>query len=171
MGDLSTVGVVLPVPAPHRERLDRYRTAVAGHAPETPAHITLVPPTDVATPSLPAVIEHLGAVARGASPFDVLVRGTGTFRPITPVVYLDVVAGGNDCGRLATRAGSGPLTSPASFPYHPHVTLAHRLPDPELDAAMADWAHFEAGWQAASFTLYEYTAPQWSAVRSFPLGR
>jgi hypothetical protein len=33
VADISTVGVVLPVPAPHQERLDRYRTAVAGHAP------------------------------------------------------------------------------------------------------------------------------------------
>lgn len=171
MVDRSTVGVLLPVPEPYRARLDRYRTAVAGYAPETPAHITLVPPTEVTRHRLPVVMEHLGTVARTSSPFDVLVRGTGSFRPLTPVVYLDVVAGANDCAELARRTGSGPLTSPARFPYHPHVTLAHHLSDHDLDAAVTDWAHFEAGWRVAAFTLYEYDGSAWSAVRSFALGR
>jgi 2'-5' RNA ligase len=171
VAELSTVGVLLPLPRPHQEHVDRYRTSLAGRAPQTPAHITLVPPTDVATRSLPAVMQHLSAVARARAPFDVVVRGTGSFRPVSPVVYLDVVAGADECGQLAARAGSGPLRTPARFPYHPHVTVAHHLCDPELDAAMADWAHFEAAWRVTAFTLYEYAASEWSALRSYPLGR
>jgi 2'-5' RNA ligase len=171
VAELSRVGVLIPVPEPHQSRLDGYRAELAGQAPETPAHITLVPPTDVATASLPSVTEHLARVAGASTPFDVVVRGTGTFRPLTPVVYLDVVAGADDCGRLAARTGSGPLTSTPRFPYHPHVTLAHHLADGDLDVAMADWADFEAGWQVAAFRLYQYLAPQWSPLRSYSLGR
>jgi 2'-5' RNA ligase len=170
VADHSTVGVLIPVPEPHRERVDRYRTALAGHAPETPAHITLVPPTDVATP-LASVVDHLATVSSESVSFEVAVRGTGTFRPLTPVVYLDVVTGAEGCRRLAADTGSGPLTTTARFPYHPHVTLAHHVPSRDLDVAMADWADFEAGWRVTGFRLYRLAASEWSPVRSFSLGR
>jgi hypothetical protein len=36
---------------------------------------------------------------------------------------------------------------------------------------MADWADFETGWRVTGFTLYRMAASEWSAVRSFSLGR
>ena len=160
---------MLPVPSPFQERLDDYRTALAGSAPETPAHITLVPPLEVPEVELTRAVEHLGGVASQFAAFPIQLRGTGTFRPTTPVVYIEVALGASACTRLATLVGAGPLSAPAAFPYHPHVTIAHRLSEDELDAALSDCAGFDAGWTAQEFTLYEHGPSGWSATRTFPL--
>jgi 2'-5' RNA ligase len=166
----STLGVLLPVPAPYGPELDGYRTALSGAVLETPAHITLVPPTDVPADTVPAVVEHLSAVAGACAPFAVRLRGTGTFRPTSPVVFVCVVAGISGCEELARQARSGPLHSTPRFPYHPHVTIAHGLSDAALDKAFDEQASFDAHWWVDGITLYENGSDGWGAVRRFPLG-
>lgn len=152
--------------------LDDYRRALSGQPPQTPAHITLVPPTEVDDESMAGVVAHVERIARASSPFGVRIRGTGTFRPVSPVVFVGVVAGISGCEALAARARSGPLHSAPSFPYHPHVTIAHGLPDELLDRAFDEQAGFDAAWTAAGFTLYAHTAAAgWTAVRELSLGR
>ena len=166
----TTVGVLLEVPAPFRERLDRYRRELAGRDPETPAHITLVPPTQVADASVPAVHGHLERAAALTGPFGVRLRGTATFRPVSPVVFVAVVAGISDCERLAATLRAGPLQSPASFPYHPHVTIAHGLSEEKLDRAFEERAGFDASWTASTFTLYVHSARAgWVPARELAL--
>lgn len=151
--------------------LDDYRHALAGQPPETPAHITLVPPTDVDGEQLASVVAHLEGVARASAPFEVRIRGTATFRPVSPVVFIGVVAGIAGCEALAERARSGPLRSTPSFPYHPHVTIAHGLTDELLDRAFDEQAGFDAGWTVRSFTLYERSATAgWTPARELALG-
>ena len=75
--------------------------------------------------ALPAVEEHLAAVAAAHLPFTLHLRGTGTFRPVTQVVFVAVAAGISECELLAAAIRAAPeLHREARFPYHPHVTVA-----------------------------------------------
>jgi 2'-5' RNA ligase len=150
--------------------LDAYGTALSGCAPPTPAHITLVPPTVIDTREWPAVQAHLEAVAAMTSPFDVRIRGTATFRPVSPVVFISVVAGISSAEVLAGRLRAGPLRTPQRFPYHPHVTIAQDLDDGALDRAFDEQAGFDAAWSVTSFSLYENVNQAWQARRELHLG-
>lgn len=163
---------MLDVPQPYATLLDDYRQALSGQPPQTPAHITLVPPTDVDDARLDAVDAHLDGVARTSSPFDVRISGTATFRPVSPVVFIEVVAGAERCAALAATLRAGPLCSTPAFTYHPHVTIAHGLRGELLDRAADDQAGFSAAWTVHSFALYRQSAPaEWRPVRELALGR
>jgi len=162
--------VLLPVPPPFGRQLDQYRHALSGQPPETPAHITLVPPTQVEPTDMPDVLDHLERAAAMSAPFAVRLRGTATFRPVSPVVFVAVVAGISGCERLSARLRAGPLHSTPSFPYHPHVTIAHGLAEELLDRAFDALAGFDASWTVSSFTLYERSVGSgWAAVRDLAL--
>ena len=159
----------MPVPPPFGQALDEVRRRLGGRPAETPAHITLVPPTQVEPAARGDIADHLEAVTSGQAPFTVHLRGTGTFRPASPVVFIVVVVGISSCEMLAAGLRSGPLWSRATFPYHPHVTIAHDLPDDELDRAFDEQAGFEATFQVAAVTQYELRSPGWQAVRELVL--
>ena len=50
---------------------------------------------------------------------------------------------------------SGVLLRRRRFPYHPHVTIAHDLPDEALDTAFDVLSDFDARIEVDRFTLYE----------------
>lgn len=156
------------MPDPHRAVLDGYRRGL-GDAPATPAHITLLPPTDVddATwSSLPGALEE---VAARYGPFGVRLRGSGSFRPVSPVVFVVVVEGISGCERLEADLRTSMPAAQRRFPYHPHVTIAHDVDEADLDRALADHHDFEAWFEVSSFTLYREHRDGWRAVREFTL--
>jgi 2'-5' RNA ligase len=159
------------VPQPYGGAIDEYRAAIGGRPAETPAHITLVPPTTIESARWDEVVAHVAATAADTAPFEVWLRGTGTFTPVSPVVFIGVVAGISSCERLAARLRSGPLHSVARYPYHPHVTIAHDLPDAELDRAFVEQADFEARFAVTSLTLYVQRPDGWRAVDELTVGR
>ena len=56
------------------------------------------------------------------------------------------------------------------FPYHPHVTIAHHLPDETLDRAFHELASFDSVFDAAEFHLYVHDEETgWKPTRDFPL--
>ena len=59
--------------------------------------------------------------------FAIHLRGTGTFRPVSPVVFVTLAEGISQCEQLADAVRRGPLDMDLEFPYHPHVTIAHHL--------------------------------------------
>ena len=66
---------------------------------------------------------------------------------------------------------SGPIDRELHFPYHPHVTVAHDLPDPQLDAAFEQLADYTADFDAQGFALYERDDDgYWHAEREFSFG-
>ncbi|MDT0308168.1 2'-5' RNA ligase family protein [Streptomyces sp. DSM 44917] len=169
--DTVTLGVSIAVPEPHAGRLQRCRLGFGDAAASgILTHVTLLPPTEVEAGALPAVDRHLAAVAAAWRPFPLRLAGTGTFRPVSPVVYLRVAEGGGACDRLQerVRASGGPLARELAFPYHPHVTLAHGLADAALDAAQASLAGYEAAWTVGGFALYELGGDGcWAPRREF----
>ncbi|HQR28182.1 MAG TPA: 2'-5' RNA ligase family protein [Nocardioides sp.] len=169
---MPTIGVALAIPEPWGQQLQDYRTSVGeATAALIPAHITLVPPVDVPEAELEEIQDHLAHVALTVPRFQVQLRGTGTFRPVSPVVFVAVAAGGDGCEQLADALRRGPLGVELQFPYHPHVTIAHHLPDEALDRALAELADFRCSFDATAFHLYAHDAADgWKPTRDFVLG-
>ena len=125
------IGVAIALPSHYAAQVRAVREAAGDPLAEVvPPHITLLPPTAVDVDSLDEVMRHLRNVAAGTNPFEVRLDEVGTFRPVSPVVYLGLRSGAEECDRLQVRVRDrrGPLARSLSFPFHPHVTLAH-LPD------------------------------------------
>jgi len=168
---VPTIGVAIPIPEPWATQLQDYRTAVGDvTAEQIPTHITLIPPVEVSDPALAEVADHLDEVAASVAGFDIHLRGTGTFRPVSPVVFVTVAEGISSCEVLASAVRRGPLAVDLTFPYHPHVTVAHHLDDATLDLAFRDLADFECQFAVGSFCLYVHDAEHgWRPSRSFEL--
>jgi 2'-5' RNA ligase len=170
---VRTIGVVVGIPEPWGKQLDEHRLASGDPmAPYIPAHLTLLGPVTVDTsPQATAAIEaHLAAVAATHRPFRVRLAGTGTFRPVTQVVFVALAEGGPECSVLAAGLRSGPLDRPLAYPYHPHVTVAHDVPTEALDEVSEALSEFEAHFPVDDFTLYEHGPDgHWHPQRTFPL--
>jgi 2'-5' RNA ligase len=152
-----TIGVAIPVPEPYAADLERWRADFGDPlAGAIPAHVTLLPPSVVPVDALDDVRKHLGAVAARHEPFELHLRGTGTFRPVSPVVFVQVAEGVAFCEQLERGVRSGVLARELSFYYHPHVTVAHHLDEVALDRAFDTLAAYEATFTVDSFSLYEH---------------
>jgi len=135
-----------------------------------PPHVTLLPPTLVRPDLLPAVERHLERAAAVSDPFEMHLSGTGTFRPVSDVVFVVVAAGIAQCEQLERAVRSGPLDRKTRFPYHPHVTVAHDIEPEGLDAAYAGLAGFTARFRVERFTAFEQGSDGvWQPRREFPL--
>jgi 2'-5' RNA ligase len=170
--DLTMVGVSIPIPAPYSLQLQERRASYGDpQADMTRAHITLLGPTDVADEELAELVEHLHEAARKVEPFIVVLRGTGTFRPVSDVVFVQVARGISACEQLEHAIRKGRWGAETAFPYHPHVTVAHDVGEAQLDRAFDDLAHFAATFEVRSFQLYiRDGGGTWRPVRDFGLG-
>lgn len=167
------IGVAIDIPEPWGSALTRRRVAAGDlRALHIPAHLTLLGPTEVDPLHVPDIERHLDRVAAEHPPFPLHLRGTGTFRPVTEVVFVAVAAGISECERLAAEIQAAPvLWREQRFPYHPHVTVAQDVPTEALDAVYEDLAGFEARFTVDVFTLFEHDADgRWRARRAFALG-
>ncbi|RKE19459.1 2'-5' RNA ligase family protein [Streptomyces sp. TLI_171] len=172
LGEAVTIGVSIHVPEPYGSLLQDAR---AGHgdpqARAIPTHVTLLPPTETRTALLPGIQAHLRAVAAVQRPFKMLLQGSGTFRPVSPVVFVRVEEGAQECRVLEAEVRAGPLARELAFPYHPHVTVAHGLPEPVLDAAYEDARGFRAVFEVTEFVLSRFGADAvWRPWHSFRFG-
>ena len=165
-------GVAFGIPEPWTSELQGWRERFGDpNAAGIPPHVTLLPPTALHDRDLDSVEEHLRAVAADERPFTMHLRGAGTFRPVSPVVFVGVAQGVADCERVQAKVRSGPLQRELGFPYHPHVTVAHDLPPATLDDAYDALAGFEARYRVWGFTLFEQDrAGVWRPQRDFPFG-
>jgi 2'-5' RNA ligase len=166
-----TIGVAIAVPDPWGEWLQVYRRGLGDSSADgIPTHVTLMPPTAIAVDALPAVEKNLSEASAVHSAFRIHLRGTGTFRPVSPVVFVTVVEGISACEQLAASVRREPLTTRPRFPYHPHVTVAHDLPDEILDRAFDELATFECEFPVGHFSLFAHDAEAgWMPTRDFPL--
>ncbi|MFE7855130.1 2'-5' RNA ligase family protein [Streptomyces sp. NPDC101209] len=169
-----TIGVSIAVPEPHGSKLQQLRAGFGDAAAHgIPTHVTLLPPTEIDGADLAAVEAHLAEVAASGRPFPMRLSGTGTFRPLSPVVYVRVAEGAEACTWLQkqVRDASGPVPRELQFPYHPHVTVAHGIDDEAMDRAFEELSDYEADWPCTGFALYEQGADGvWRKLREFPFG-
>jgi 2'-5' RNA ligase len=150
------IGVALDIPEPYGSQLQEWRERLGDpNAERIVPHVTLLPPTPVAAETLPDIEEHLRAVASTFEPFDIRLRGSATFLPISPVVFVPLVLGIAECEQLERAVRSGPLRRTIGYPYHPHVTVAHDLPADALDRAYVELAGYDASFRMWGLTLFE----------------
>ncbi|HSF25879.1 MAG TPA: 2'-5' RNA ligase family protein [Actinomycetes bacterium] len=167
-----TIGVAVAIPEPFGPELQGWREAFGDPlARAIPPHVTLLPPTVVADADLAAIEAHLCEVAGRSTAFPMHLRGTGTFRPVSPVVFVALVEGIAGCERLESAIRSGPLQRELSFYYHPHVTVAHQLADDALDEAFDKLAGYDARFVVDGFSLFEHGADEiWRPRLRFRFG-
>jgi 2'-5' RNA ligase len=162
------LGVAIAIPEPYGSALREKRTRFGdADAASVPTHVTLLPPTTVDDVLLPEIHDHLGAIAAKTEPFRMRLGGSGTFRPVSPVVFVTVVQGIGACELLEGNVRSGVLWRPVHFHYHPHVTVAHDLDDGRLDAALDELSSFSATFTVDRFAMYEHRDGAWVRDHEF----
>ena len=75
-----------------------------------PAHVTILAPIDVDDDVMDEAIRHLDRVAERTAPFALTLQGTGTFRPVSPVVFVAVAEDISACERLERDGGVAIVT-------------------------------------------------------------
>lgn len=170
--DKRDVGVAIDIPEPFGSELQRWRERLGDpNAERIVPHVTLVPPTPVTADELSKIEESLRAVAATEHPFEIQLRGSATFLPVSPVVFVPLVVGIAECERLARAVRTGPLDIESRFPYHPHVTVAHDLPPAALARAFHAMASYHARFHVWGFTLFERGPDEvWRPQRDFSFG-
>ncbi len=170
---MTIIGVAIPVPDPFGAMLREKRADFGDPMAQTvPSHVTLVPPTEVEEDKLELVCSSLERASATLPPFPMRLRGTGTFRPVSPVVFIAVSQGISYTEMLAKCVQNALDAPEPEFPFHPHVTIAHNLDDLSLDRAYDDLRDFECQFTVNEFALYHHEDEAgWVPQRSFLLGQ
>jgi 2'-5' RNA ligase len=166
------LGVAIAIPQPHAAVLANWRRSVGDPAADLVfPHVTLLPPTAVSGDAMADVEKHLAEAAAAHHPFVMHLSGTGTFRPLSPVVFIQIATGVSDCEVLEDRIRSGVLARDLEFPYHPHVTVAQGIGDEQLDEAYDGLAGFVARFRVEGVVLFSRDPDgRWQWRKEFPLG-
>ena len=167
-----TIGIALTVPEPWASQLQQFRRQFGDpHADQMPTHITIVPPNSVQLLDLPAIHDGLRQAARTIQPFTLTLSGTDSFRPVSGVVFVDVVEGAQACTSLEMQVRERITARPRMHPYRPHVTAAMDVPEDVLDHAQLMLAKYHATWLVEEVTLFQRDRlGYWHPDRSFVLG-
>jgi 2'-5' RNA ligase len=165
-------GVAVTIPEPWGRALQEARESFGDPmAAAIPPHVTLLPPTAIGEEVMDTFLDHLRTVSASVEPFRMVLSGTGTFRPVSPVVFVQVSLGIGSCEALERGVRSGPVERVLDFPYHPHVTVAQDIGDAGLDDAYDGLAGFVARFRVERFVLFSRGADgRWTWRTEFPLG-
>jgi 2'-5' RNA ligase len=166
------IGVAIGIPEPYGSELQGWRERLGDpNASRIVPHVTLLPPTPVSPEALPEIEEHLRVVATRVREFGIRLRGSATFLPVSAVVFVPLVQGISECEQLQVKVRSGPLWREVGYAYHPHVTVAHDLPEDALLRAWTALSAYDASFQVPGFTLFEQGPDQvWRPQRDFAFG-
>jgi 2'-5' RNA ligase len=166
------LGVAIAIPQPHATVLTNWRRDVGDPAADLIwPHVTLLPPTPVPLAQMDDIEAHLMKVAASADPFVMHLAGTGTFRPASPVVFVQVARGLAECELLERGVRSGPLLRELEFPYHPHVTVAQEIDDAGLDRVYDGLSGYVARFPVNHFVLFSRDDERrWHWRTEFTLG-
>jgi 2'-5' RNA ligase len=169
---MRDIGVAIGIPEPFGSELQGWRERLGDpNASRIVPHVTLLPPTSVPPDLLPTIEEHLRLVATSFGQFGIRLRGSATFLPVSSVVFVSLVQGIAECEQLEKKVRSGPLDREIGWAYHPHVTVAHDLPDDALYRAWTALSAYDASFQVFGFTLFEQGPDQvWRPQRDFTFG-
>lgn len=143
----TRLGVVLLVPPRPASGVDLLRVALgaAGSVHHVPAHVTLVPPVNVAEERLPEVEALVRRAAAARPPIAATLGPPATFLPDNPVLYLRVAEWGVG-GRITALRDAvlrEPLARPLTWPFVPHVTLMDGGDPARIEAAVVALADHE----------------------------
>lgn len=159
----EVVGVVIEVPAPCGDDILQWRMGFGDpFADRMPTHVTLLLPPPLAASDIDQLGRTLDEIAGRWSPFEVAMGPIGTFRPVSPVVYLQVSAEGEAFHKLERALISAHGHVEREHDFVPHVTLAMNVGDGLLDAAAEALADYSCRWVAGSMSLFRrHTDGRW----------
>ena len=145
VGETRKIGVAIGIPEPFGGELQGWRERLGDpNARRIVPHVTLLPPTTVGTGALAEIEEHLRRVAARFKPFDLRLRGSATFLPVSSVVFVPLVQGIAECEQIEAQARAvsgvlrlnGPPPSSAARLATPPRALP-KAPEAEAPAAAA----------------------------------
>jgi 2'-5' RNA ligase len=171
MTETVRIGVLIAIPEPHGSVLVGWRRQIGDpEADKIPAHVTLLPPTDLDADQLELVDKHLSQAASVVAPFTMRLSGTGTFRPVSQVVFVQVSAGIAECELLEEAVRKHPIERELTYPYHPHVTVGHDVADEQLDEAFDGLRDYVGQFLVDHIRMYSQDADgSWRTYREYPL--
>src|SRR6266702_3999449 len=106
----TRLGVALLVPSPQADEVDGLRRALGDPVlGRVPAHLTLVPPVNVAERDLGDALDVLRSAAGATRPFSLSFGPPATFWPDSPVVYLPASGDVAALEQLRDRVFRAPL--------------------------------------------------------------
>lgn len=165
------LGVTIAIPEPFGVELARAREAAGDPlAGVVPPHVTLLPPTQVSEDRFDDVHAMLEQITATHPEFTLGLNGTGTFLPISPVVFVALEQGWEECHHLHADLNTGILGRERDFPYHPHVTIAQNIEVGHLERAHERMADFNARFTVTSIELFEHAGGLWNELKSYRLG-
>lgn len=168
-----TLGAIIAIPPPWNEQLTACR-ARAGDplADLVMPHVTLIPPTSIGIADLDQVLCQMSATCAQTPGFALDLRGAGTFRPISDVVFVAVSKGISECELLAQELRQGPFDTPLVFPYHPHVTVAQNVAPQLLDEVYERLEDFKADFLVDHVALHRQNNDgSWDQIARFALAK
>lgn len=173
-----TVGATVEIPESWSGALQQARKDSGDPLADTvPPHLTLLAPSALAAERLEALTKHLALVAGSMDPFTIALHGVSSFLPISPVAFVPGIDGGKDLATLAAGIRSGPVPLPQQFPFHPHVTVAHRVAPDGMERVCRSLMTFDATVPVDRFTLSISSCPptcpaaSWKPWRVFHLAK
>jgi 2'-5' RNA ligase len=139
------LGVALLIPPPLATQIDGLRGALGDPAlGRVPAHLTLVPPVNVAERDLGHALALLRSAAGASEPFTLELGPVTTFHPVTPVCYLAVGGATDALLALRERVFRAPLHRELTHPFEPHVTVADNMDEARIAPTVASLSGFRA---------------------------
>ena len=173
-GSLNVFALVIYVPDPLATFLDDLRRELVPQC-NPRAHVSVLPPRPLDV-DWKIASAHVRALMESWSPFEVELTDIRTF-PATDVIYLELGKGSAELHRLHDAMDKQALAFREPFAYHPHVTLAQEIPQPQVpglfDKAAARWTEYDGPrrFRAERAVLVKNTVPDcWIDLAEYALG-
>jgi 2'-5' RNA ligase len=170
--DDITIGIVIVVPEPWAQEILDWRMGLGDpYSDRMPTHITLVAPAKLPRSRMDALLTELATAMSTQPQFEVTIGPVGSFRPVSPVVFLHARDRHDELARLEQRVRQLVTDQLPMHPFVPHVTIAMNVGEGLLDAAADALSDFTATWRVAEVVVYERdNQGYWSVVKSCELG-
>jgi len=130
----SRYALVTYVRNPVGEFVEQLRRELHPTLPHMPAHLTILPPRELAGTEA-AALEFLEAACGRVVPFSVDLGDVETFLPTTPTVFIEVKQAGYRMRELHDQLNGKGLRCEESWPYIPHLTILKTERDEQARAA------------------------------------
>jgi 2'-5' RNA ligase len=161
---------------PVGEFVEQLRRELHPTLPHMPAHLTILPPRELAG-TVEAAVEFMQEACRGVVPFSVELGDVETFLPTTPTVFIAVRRAASRMLDLHDRLNGKGLRSEECWPYVPHLTILKTELDDQARAAHLlardRWAQFpgQRQVQVEELVFVHEAGERWRDVALLPLGR
>ena len=165
----AVLGVAIAIPEPYGTELPRSASGSATRWPRRSRRTSrCCRPRPSTTCLLPEIDQHLAAAAAETDPFEIQLRGTGTFRPVSPVVFVAVARGHR---RLRAARDAGAVRRAVAAGAVPLPPARDRRPRPagrtSSTGALEELADYAADFTVDGFILYEHVDGVWVPDREF----